>query len=75
MEQKNRIDVLQQMLSKLAGESSQPTPVPGLASSKPKVNVEPTAQAAVVTPEPAAASRGERKMQLLKSMLARLEDL
>ena len=73
MEQKKRIDVMKQLLSKLTGESSQTTPASGLNSVEPGLKAEPTVQVAAAQ-KPAGASPGERKLQLLKSMLARLGD-
>jgi tetratricopeptide repeat protein len=73
MEQKKRIDVMQQLLARLTGDSSQAAKAPESVSVESGINVEETIRAEKA-PEPATASPGERKLQLLKSMLDRLGD-
>ena len=71
MEQKKRIEVMQQLLARLTGESSQAAKASDSASVESGGGAEPAIRA-VKAPEPATASPGERKLQLLKSMLDRL---
>ena len=73
MEQKKRIDVMQQLLARLTGESSQAAKAFDSGPVESLVNVEETIRAEKAS-EAATASPGERKLQLLKSMLDRLGD-